>query len=149
MSPAARIVLLVALVTTAAPVSAAVYHCRDEEGVPTFSQFPCGSTPGAERPLPQRPLATIRTPPLAAAERRRLDAMARKLETRRRQRERSDAQVRQQAQRREAARARACDAARSGLTALARQRRSGYPLRQAQALDRREAELKHTVRKHC
>jgi len=145
LSLAAALCFAVLTGPPAAFALATVYRC-ETEGRTEFSQFPC--TPGARaQPLPVLP--AIHSTPLSDAERRRLDALGRALERKRKavRRSRSRAAAASlRAQRRQAQR---CTQARRALERLARLRREGYSLSQAARLDAREAELEAEVRSRC
>lgn len=136
---------LLAALTAPPPLSAAVYRCTTTEGTPRFSQFPCGTGEA----VVIEPLHTVRIPPLSDDERRLLDELE--------QQRRVQLQHRAEARRRAATAARAerearqerCAEARAERDALDRQRRKGYSLEEARALDRRNIELEAAVREHC
>lgn len=146
----ARCLFALTLLLAAAAHPATVYRCRGPDGTTAFSQFPCSDARGREgSAFPAESVQTIDVTPISEAERQRLDALAR---------ERRERLTRQQAARRrhaEAVQARRaedrsrCLAARHAQEALARQRRKGYSLREARALDRRESELDAEQRRYC
>lgn len=136
----------------AAPVAAAIYRCDAPGGPVLFSQFPCAdsSDPESEVRIEKlQALPTISIPPLAETERRRLDALERERRAAAAQSARAaQRQAEVLRQRREQQQLR-CVAARVARAALADQRRKGYALADARALDRREAELEAELRSQC
>lgn len=129
--------------------AAAVYRCEDPQGTPGFSQFPCGGVPANAHPHGHNPLSVVRMAPVTAAERRHLDALARRVEDQRRERRQRQSRARSQALSHRSHRLSECEKATRRLADLQRLRRNGYPLRQANALDRRESTLKDAIKANC
>lgn len=137
--------LLITILLHPASASADIYRCTTGDAPPRFSQFPCGEGDTVKI----GPMDTVRIPPISEAEQRLLDDLERKRRAERERRARVRARaVREARQRREDRRER-CEAARAARAALERQRRKGYSLKEARALDRRDAELEAEERNHC
>lgn len=141
---AACLPALLLLLVGGTEVRSAVYRC-DGPGAITFSQFPC---PGGDKVI-VHPAPAVRVPPLSDAERHRLDDLARRSEAQRIQRTRA-AQRSAAAARREREQRRArCASAREAQSDLRRERRKGYSLSEARALERRQADLDAALQRNC
>lgn len=130
-----------------APSAATVYRCEGA-GATEFSQFPCGAAAtGSRQVLP--PAQVVRVPPLQAAERRRLEALAEDVRRERARRAAARARAARQARQQAAEQAMRCREVKQAEAALARERRKGYTLAEARALARREAEIEARRRVWC
>lgn len=134
--------LIAALPTLSA---AAVYRCQTGDEPPHFSQFPCGG--GA--PVLLESLQIVELPPISDAERALLAELERARRDAAAERARARAESLGEAARERREQRRRCAALQAELDALARQRRKGYSLSEARALDRREAALDRDARRYC
>ncbi len=121
----------------------AVYRCDD--ATITFSQFPC---PGGAR-ITLAPAQSVEIPPLTDAERQRLEELERDRQNQRTARQRSAARSAASARQTRQQRRERCETARREQQNLRRERRKGYSLAEARALDRRQAQLDEALRHNC
>lgn len=121
----------------------AVYRCDD--GTTTFSQFPC---PGGAR-ITLTPAQAVTVPPLTESERQRLELLEQDRQNQRTARQRAAARSAASARQTQQQRRERCETARREQQALRRERRKGYSLSEARALDRRQAQLDDALRQNC
>ena len=149
--PAISVAILVALLLLSlgsATINAAtvVFRCESAAGDPYFADTPCRGAPSEKLHIEHHSVFNAPTDPretqrLAEIEQR----LARARSTRRNEQQRAARQYRLAAQRA----ATACDAARKDLDRLKQRKRTGYSVRDAIAIQRREEELVETMKIYC
>lgn len=95
------------------------------------------------------PLHTVRIPPLSEAELSLLQNLERQREAGEAARAEAHQRAALRSQARREDRRERCEAARTARASLARERRKGYSLSEARALDRRDADLEAEERRNC
>jgi|TARA_B100000315_G_scaffold83194_2_gene76196 hypothetical protein len=130
--------ITLSLITAAADTT--LYRCQ-RNSVPEFSDRPCRGAHSRSIPLPA--INLVRIPELNADEQARLDTLANAARLPGNQSSRSKHGTRL------AARREACAEAEKRLEAIREQRRRGYSLKDAAALDARTSALMRDVRRYC
>ncbi len=123
--------------------SGAVFTCLDASGHRTFTDLGCPihTTPESDSPL-QPATQFLPFAPLDETESARLAAMEKRLQEDARQRRRAQAARRSDRARDQARRGQRCAVVKTELRALQQQRRKGYSLAEAAALDAKDTALR-------
>ncbi|MEM7219683.1 MAG: DUF4124 domain-containing protein [Pseudomonadota bacterium] len=140
------VALLCALALGAAPAGANIYRCVDPQGVVNFADRPCPRSVSRQLYLEH---SIVESVPLDIDERRRLQAINRRLATMQ-DRARVDALRKRNEQRaKQRAAVARCDAARRAQGELRDRKRRGYPLRHARRIAAEERTLRSDIDAYC
>lgn len=144
----AILVAMVLLNLGGAAINAAtvVFRCESSAGDPSFADTPCQGAPSEELHIEHQSVFNAPTDPretqrLADIEKR----LTRARSTRKNEQQRAARRFRLAAQRA----ATACDAATKDLNQLKQRKRTGYSVRDAIAIQRREEELVEAMKAYC
>jgi len=123
-----------------------VFRCIDVNGVISFADTPCKHSRSRRLRIEH---SLIQSAPISTAEQQRLRALEQRLKTDRvNQRTKTSAERKRQhaAAQRGAER---CKQATAGLTEVRQRKRRGYPVSQAQRIDREETALRGEIKAWC
>lgn len=135
------------------PTLSNVYLCsgiknNNEPSAPLYSQFPCASTGGNETVVTIT-TSVIETAALTKTELATLKRIDTRFQRNAANATRNQIQSRRRTMNQRATRTELCTQTREALKNLRKQKRGGYSLSKAKALDSRESQLKAGVNQHC